>query len=233
MSEASRSADKLLGFEGKGLTACRTYLERLRQEQAEGGHSRAQERILTISMKKIEARIGRLEADGVEADRLEEEERLRREDHARRFPVERGVYAPMLSETEPTAPMDISLVGREREVEDARRCLAKMTARGRDGGRRVAIAVRDIVGAAGNAHRAGDVVLFCKWEPSEMEMGMPEGTRWVRPEGWDRILVDTPLPPEAIEEREARRHHHFTHNMVYGVSGSSVLALISALDSRL
>ena len=184
-------------------------------------------------MKKVETRAASLEANKFEADRLEKEERLRREDHDRRFPAERGVYAPMLTESEPTMPVDISLVGREREVEDARHCLAKMTARGRDGGRRVGIAVRDIVGAAGNAHMAGDVVLFCEWEPSEMEMGMPEGTRWVRPDGWDRLLVDTPLPPEAIEEREARRHHHFTHNMVYGVSGSSVLALISAFASRL
>ena len=143
----------------------------------------------------------------------------------RRFPAERGVYAPVLSETEPTTPVDTSLANREREVADARHCLAVLRARGRDGGRRVGIAVRNIVGAAGNRHDAGDVVLFCDWEPSEMELGMAEGTRWVRPEDWDRILVDTPLPPEAIEEREARRRHHFTHNMVYGVSGSSVLAL--------
>ena len=174
-------------------------------------------------MKKVETRAASLEANKFEADRLEKEERLRREDHDRRFPAERGVYAPMLTESEPTMPVDISLVGREREVEDARHCLAKMTARGRDGGRRVGIAVRDIVGAAGNAHMAGDVVLFCEWEPSEMEMGMPEGTRWVRPDGWDRLLVDTPLPPEAIEERIKRRRRLYTHNMVYGVSGSSVI----------
>ena len=227
MSEASRSADKLLGLEGKGLTACRMYLERLRQEQAEGGHSKAQERILAISMKKVEARIGRLEADTVEADRLEEEERLRREDHARRFPVERGVYAPMLSETKPTTPVDTSLIGREREVADAWHCLALLRAKGggvgRGVGRRVGIAIRNIVGAAGNRHNAGDVVLFCDWEPSEMELGMAEGTCWVRPEGWDRILVDTPLPPEAIEERIKRRRRLYTHNMVYGVSGSSVI----------
>ena len=223
MSEASRSADKLLGLEGKGLTACRTYLERLRQEQAEGGHSKAQERILAISMKKVEARIGRLEADTVEADRLEEEERLRREDHARRFPVERPVYAPVLSETEPTAPVDTSLVGREREVADAWYCLALSRAKGGGVGRRVGIAIRNVVGAAGNRHNAGDVVLFCDWEPSEMELGMAEGTCWVRPDGWDRLLVDTPLPPEAIEERIKRRRRLYTHNMVYGVSGSSVI----------
>ena len=225
MSEASRSADKLLGLEGKGLTACRTYLEKLRQEQAEGGHSRAQQRILAISMKKVEARIARLEVDGVEAARLEEEERVRREDHARRFPAERGVYAPVLSETEPTTTVDTSLAGRGQEVADARHCLAVLRAKGRDGGRRVGIAVRDIVGAAGNRHNAGDVVLYCDWEPSEMELGMPEGTRWVRPEGWDRLLVDTPLPPEAIEERIARRRELYTHNMVYGVSAASVWAL--------
>ena len=141
----------------------------------------------------------------------------------RRFPVERPVYAPVLSETEPTAPVDTSLVGREREVADAWYCLALLQAKGGGVGRRVGIAIRNIVGAAGNRHNAGDVVLFCDWEPSEMELGMAEGTCWVRPEGWDRILVDTPLPPEAIEERIKRRRRLYTHNMVYGVSGSSVI----------
>lgn len=225
MSEASRSADKFLGLDSKGLTACRTYLKKLHQEQAEGGHSKAQERILEIYMKKAEARVALLEANGIEAHRLEEEERLRQEAFARRFPPERSFYAPMLSETDPTISVDILLAGREREVENARHCLAVLRASGRDEGRQIGMAIRNIVGAAGNRHQAGDVVLFCPWEPSEMEMGMAEGTRWVRPEVWDRLLVDTALPPEAIEEHVARRQRILTHNMVYGVSGSSVVAL--------
>ena len=69
-------------------------------------------------------------------------------------------------------------------------------------GRRVGIAFHDIVGVAGNRHNAGVVVLFCDWEPPEM--GMVPRT-WVRLESGGRILVDTPLPPEAIEARVARR----------------------------
>ena len=223
MSQESRSADLLLGLGGKGLTACRTHLEKLRQEQAESSHSKAQERILAIQMKKVEARIARLEADEPEANRLEEEERLRREDHARRYPVKRSFYAPMQGEYDPSIPVNLSPMGREQALADAQHCLNMLRVRGWDGGRRVGIAVRDIVSTVDNRHKAGDVVLFCDWEPSEMEMGMPEGTRWVRPEGWDRLLVDTALPPEAIEGCVARRQRIFTHNMVYGVSGSSVV----------